>query len=211
MKTEAHLKVGGLTPLSTADWPGMLAAVVFCQGCAWRCRYCHNPELIPTRGDHAIPWGSILDFLERRRGLLDGLVFSGGEPTMQRQLEKAMRQVRERGFKIGLHTAGIYPDRLERILPLLDWVGLDIKAPYVAYSRITGVPASAERARKSLNLILASGIDHEIRTTVHPALLTDEEVSSIQDELSALGVNRHVMQPFRAMGCIDKGLLIHTR
>lgn len=205
------LKVGGFTPLSTTDWPGMLAAVVFCQGCSWQCRYCHNPELIPPKGEHEIPWRSILDFLERRRGLLDGVVFSGGEPTLQRNLEMALRQVRERGFRLGLHTAGIYPDRLERVLPLLDWVGLDIKAPFDAYKRITGVSASGDRARKSLELVLASGIDHEVRTTVHPALLSDEEVGSIKHELSALGVRRHVLQPFRSQGCVDQGLLIHPR
>lgn len=205
------LKVGGFTPLSTTDWPGMLAAVVFCQGCSWQCRYCHNPELIPPKGEHEISWRSILDFLERRRGLLDGVVFSGGEPTLQRNLEMALRQVRERGFRLGLHTAGIYPDRLERVLPLLDWVGLDIKAPFDAYKRITGVSASGDRARKSLELVLASGIDHEIRTTVHPALLSDEEVGSIKHELSALGVRRHVLQPFRSQGCVDQGLLIHPR
>ena len=85
------LRVGGLTPLSTSDWPGMLAAVVFCQGCPWRCGYCHNPGLIPARGDNEIPWEDVLAFLRRRQGLLDGVVFSGGEPTAQAGLLDAMR------------------------------------------------------------------------------------------------------------------------
>ena len=117
------LRVGGLTPLSTTDWPGMLAAVVFCQGCPWRCGYCHNPDLIPARGDHEIPWEDVLAFLRRRQGLLDGVVFSGGEPTAQAGLADAMREVRALGFKIGLHTGGMYPQRLAAVLPLVDWVG----------------------------------------------------------------------------------------
>ncbi|PKO61543.1 MAG: anaerobic ribonucleoside-triphosphate reductase activating protein, partial [Betaproteobacteria bacterium HGW-Betaproteobacteria-17] len=140
------LHVGGLTPLSTTDWPGMLAAVVFCQGCPWRCGYCHNPDLIPARGDHEIPWEDVLAFLRRRRGLLDGVVFSGGEPTAQAGLLDAMREVRELGFKIGLHTGGMYPQRLAAVLPLVDWVGLDVKAPFADYPRVTSVTGSGERA-----------------------------------------------------------------
>jgi len=200
------LHVGGLTPLSTADWPGMLAAVVFCQGCPWRCGYCHNPDLIPPRGEHEIPWEDVIAFLYRRRELLDGVVFSGGEPTLQRGLAEAMREVRALGFKIGLHSGGAYPDRLAAVLPLIDWVGLDIKAPFDDYARITSAAGSGERARESLELVLAAGVGYEIRTTVHPALLADAEVEEIAQELSARGVKRYVIQQFRIQGCRDEGL-----
>lgn len=200
------IRVGGFTPLSTTDWPDMLAAVVFCQGCSWRCRYCHNPELIPAQGEHEIPWRAIVEFLERRQGLLDGVVFSGGEPTLQSGLKRAMSEVRELGFKIGLHTAGIYPQRLKEILPLVDWVGLDVKAPCADYPRITGVPGSGERARRCLDLVLQSGVEYEVRTTIHPALLSDDDVSAIARELSGKGIGRHVIQPFRCQGCEDPEL-----
>jgi len=200
------LRVGGLTPLSTTDWPGMLAAVVFCQGCPWRCGYCHNPDLIPPRGEHETPWEDVIAFLRRRQGLLDGVVFSGGEPTLQRGLAAAMREVRALGFKIGLHTGGAYPDKLAAVLPLVDWVGLDIKAPFDAYARITAAAGSGERARESLERLLAAGVEHEIRTTVHPALLADGEVEEIARALSARGVKRYVIQPFRSQGCRDEGL-----
>ena len=201
------LHVGGFTPLSSTDWPGMLSAVVFCQGCSWRCRYCHNPELIPAQGTHELRWEAVLEFLQRRRGLLDAVVFSGGEPTLQAGLPDAMREVRELGFKIGLHTAGIYPQRLKEVLPLVDWVGLDAKAPFADYARITGVPGSGERARASLDLVLQSGVEHEIRTTVHPALLSDEDVSTITRGLANRGISRHVIQPFRSQGCNDPDLI----
>jgi pyruvate formate lyase activating enzyme len=200
------LRVGGLTPLSTSDWPGMLAAVVFCQGCPWRCSYCHNPGLIPARGDNEIPWDDVLSFLRRRQGLLDGVVFSGGEPTLQPELADAMRAVRALGFKVGLHTGGAYPRRLAEVLPLVDWVGLDAKAAFANYERITGVPGSGVSALASLEQVLASGVAHEIRTTVHPALLSDADVVGLAGALSAHGVKRHVIQAFRSQGCADAAL-----
>lgn len=201
------LRVGGLTPLSTADWPGMLAAVVFCQGCPWRCNYCHNPHLIPPRGDTEIPWDEVLAFLHRRQGLLDGVVFSGGEPTLQPGLAEAMRAVRALGFKVGLHTGGAYPRRLAEVLSLVDWVGLDAKAPFAEYPRITGVAGSGVPAMASLEHVLASGVAHEIRTTVHPTLLSHADVACLAQELSARGVTRHVIQAFRSQGCADARLV----
>ncbi len=201
------LRVGGFTPLSATDWPGMLSAVVFCQGCSWHCRYCHNPELIPAQGEHEIRWEAIVEFLQRRKGLLDAVVFSGGEPTLQSSLIDAMREVRESGFKIGLHTAGIYPQRLQEVLPQVDWVGLDVKAPCADYARITGVPGSGERARACLDLVLQSGVEYEIRTTVHPALLSNDDVSVITRDMAVRGVTRHVIQSFRSQGCDDPELI----
>ena len=158
------LRVGGLTPLSASDYPDRLAAVVFCQGCAWRCTYCHNPHLLSRRGNAEIPWTQVLSFLERRRGLLDAVVFSGGEPTLQRSLLEAVRSAKAMGYLIGLHTAGIVPRMLERVLPLLDWVGMDLKAGWAQHPLITRVPGSGERARLSRELILASGVACEFHT-----------------------------------------------
>lgn len=200
------LRVGGLTPLSTSDWPGMLAAVVFCQGCPWRCGYCHNPGLIPARGNHEIPWEDVLAFLRRRQGLLDGVVFSGGEPTAQAGLLDAMREVRALGFKVGLHTGGMYPQRLAAVLPLVDWVGLDVKAPFADYARVTGVAGSGERAHAGLREVVTSGVAHEVRTTVHPALLADAEVVGLAHDLAAQGVKYYIIQAFRNQGCDDADL-----
>ena len=200
------LRVGGFTPLSTTDWPGMLAAVVFCQGCPWRCRYCHNPNLIPVQGENEVSWESVLGLLQRRRGLLDGVVFSGGEPTLQAGLLNAMREVRQLGFRIGLHTGGMYPQRLQAILPLVDWVGMDVKAPFADYPHITGAPGSGERALASLDLVLQSGVENEIRTTVHPTLLDDEAVHALANDLAEREVKHYVIQAFRSQGCEDEFL-----
>lgn len=194
------LQVGGVQPFTTIDYPGELAAVVFCQGCPWRCHYCHNPELLPRESDTTLPWDGVMEFLEQRIGLLDAVVFSGGEPTLQAALFDAMAQLRERGFKIGLHTAGCYPQRLERLLPLVGWVGLDIKALPDDYPALTGVPGSGERAWQSLALLLGSGSPHEVRVTVDDTLLPEEKLDTLLCRLSDEGVRNVALQSCRMPG-----------
>ncbi len=196
-----NLRVGGLIPLSTTDYPDHLAAVVFCQGCPWRCGYCHNPHLLPHDGRDEIPWDDVATFLGRRQGLLDAVVFSGGEPTLHAGLPDAMRAVKTMGYKVGLHTAGIYPRRLEAVLPLVDWVGMDVKAPFHRYGGITGASGSGARARQSIQIIVASGVACEFRTTVHRELLSRDDLAGLAPALAALGVRRYVLQEFRASGC----------
>lgn len=194
-------------PFSTVDRPGRLSAVVFCQGCPWRCRYCHNTHLQPfTAGD--VAWSTVASFLSARRGLIDTVVFSGGEPTAQRAFPAAARLVREMGYEVALHTAGIFPRRLREALPWIDWVGLDIKAPLdIRYDTITQVPHSADAVRKSLAIVLSSGIPHELRTTVHPALLDREARAAIARDVARAGAAPVRWQEFRAQGCRDAVLL----
>lgn len=201
------LRVGGLERLSMCDWPEQLAATIFCQGCPWDCPYCHNPHLLPVKGQQEIPWGEIVAFLKRRRGLLDGVVFSGGEPTLQSALPDAIKEVRAMGYRIGLHTAGPYPGRLAAVLPLIDWVGFDIKAPFAEYRGITQVPGSGAKALESLGHLLASGVAYEVRTTVHPALLDDAAMQRLLADLRALGIHGHKIQVFRPQGCADETLV----
>ncbi|OIO03192.1 MAG: anaerobic ribonucleoside-triphosphate reductase activating protein [Desulfovibrionaceae bacterium CG1_02_65_16] len=209
-----ELVVGGLTSLSTVDWPGELAAVVFCQGCAWSCPYCHNAALRPfgpNGGDSGPPyagrpWPDVLHWLETRRGLLDAVVFSGGEPLLQPGLPGAMATVRGLGFKTGLHTSGMNPAALARALPLCDWVGLDIKAPRAAYDRITGRPGSAKAAWQSLELLRKSGAAFELRTTWHPALLSEAELLALAAELSGVAGVEWRLQAFQPDGCEDLSL-----
>jgi pyruvate formate lyase activating enzyme len=192
--------------MTTLDYPGELAAVVFCQGCPWRCRYCHNGDLIPRQGKTLIPWHEIIQFLQQRRGLLDAVVFSGGEPTLQRSLPVAIAQVKAMGYQAGLHTAGPYPERLRRLLPSLDWVGLDIKALPETYAAVTGVQGSGSKAWESARILIDSGIPHEIRTTVHPALTSIREQQAIAERLQSLGMHHHCLQPCVTERCLDADL-----
>lgn len=197
---KAGLNVGGLTPLTAIDFPGRLAAVVYCQGCPWRCSYCHNPELQDASASTDLSWDDVMAFLGGRRGLLDGVVFSGGEPTLQSGLGKAMEEVRELGFQVALHTAGMYPERLARVLPLVDWVGFDIKAPLHHYDEITGVPGSSRNVGHSLELIKASGVDYECRTTWHPSLFAEYELKKLADTLAKSRVRHWALQSCRLPG-----------
>ena len=197
MKTR-DLNIGGFVPFSASDYPEHLCAVVFCQGCPWRCTYCHNPHL-QSRRAAAIHWDDVLRFLETRRGLLDAVVFSGGEPTMQRGLASAIASVKALGFKAALHTAGVYPHRLPVLLPLLDWIGLDVKAPFDGYTAITGVRGSGARAQQSLELVVASGVPYELRTTVDTTLLGVADLARIRAQLPTTTAKHHVLQTCRAV------------
>ncbi|MSS83317.1 anaerobic ribonucleoside-triphosphate reductase activating protein [Actinomycetaceae bacterium WB03_NA08] len=162
------LQIAGLQRLSTVDWPGKLAAVAFLQGCPWACTYCHNTAIIDCAMPGMVSWDDVRTFLSRRRGLLDGMVFSGGEATRQPALLPAVRQTRELGFAVGLHTAGAFPNRLRELLDqeLVDWVGLDIKATPVDYQSLTGSPVAAEKAEKALEILLSHDVDYEVRMTL---------------------------------------------
>lgn len=173
--------------------------MAFLAGCPWRCAYCQNHALqspqSATLGEE-----ELFDFLERRRGLLDGVVLSGGEPLAQEGAVDAARRAREMGFCVGLHTCGAYPERLERILPYLDWVGLDVKAPWGRYDEVVRASASVEPVRRSLELVAASDVDLEVRTTWHPQLLDAEDLRAIAHELASRGVGTWAVQAYRHLG-----------
>jgi pyruvate formate lyase activating enzyme len=202
-----RLRVGGFEPYTSTDYPDALAAVVFCQGCPWRCGYCHNPHLIAATSGDEHDFGRILGWLASRRGLLDAVVFSGGEPTAQRELGAAIDAVRALGFAVGLHTSGGYPRRLAKVLPKIDWAGIDIKASVVDYATVTGVPDSGISALASLDLVQKAGIAYEVRTTVHPLLTPPDAMERLARELAARGVERWILQPFRAIGCANAALV----
>lgn len=203
---ERMLKVGGITPFTATDYPGKLAAVVFVQGCPWRCGYCHNPHLQPRLGASPLAWQQVLELLRRRVGLIDAVVFSGGEPTIDAALADAICAVRELGFDVGLHSAGTYPKRLAEILPLLDWVGLDIKAPFAQYDRITQIAGSGDKTLAAAKAILACGVAYEFRTTIHPSLLSEADILALAQSLAQMGVQNYALQVFRAQGSRDEAL-----
>jgi pyruvate formate lyase activating enzyme len=200
------MKIGGITPFTTIDFPGALAAVFFCQGCPWRCSYCHNPHLQSCSGDGAYTWDQIVSFLKMRQGFLEAIVLSGGEPTLQKDLPEAIKEIRSFGYQIGLHTAGMFPESLKKILPQIHWVGMDIKAPFALYEKITHVPKSGDAARTSARLILESGVPYEFRTTVHPDLLSGSDLLTLAGELIAMGAMHYVLQTFRKQGCANQDL-----
>ncbi|MBV7537537.1 anaerobic ribonucleoside-triphosphate reductase activating protein [Duganella sp. sic0402] len=202
-----QLRVGGYTPFSATEYPGLLSAVIFVQGCPWRCGYCQNTHLQERTRESPIAWKDILTTLERRAGMLDAVVFCGGEATMDPALHSAIAEVRAMGFKIGLETACIYPERLKSVLPLVDWIGFDVKTTFARYAEVTGIANSGEPVRESVAAILSSGVDYECRTTVHPAQLSPALLLELAQTLAGMGVEHYVLQEFRATGCADEGLV----
>ena len=202
------ITIGGFVTFSSIDYPGYLAAVVFCQGCPYRCPYCQNPALIPmTPQTDQYKWNDIVTFLKTRQGLLDAVVFSGGEPLSQPQLPQAIQEIKTLGFKIGLHTAGPNPDLLTKIIKYVDWIGMDIKAPFADYASITGVKNSGAKALESAKIILKNKTPCDFRTTIHPLLLTERQILQIAQELKDLGADNYHLQKFQPKGCQNKELI----
>lgn len=191
-----RLLVGGVVSLTTVDYPDHLASVVFLQGCTWRCVYCHNPHLQVILPEESLPWEDILSLLRTRQGFVEAVVFSGGEPLFQKSLLPAIKDVRELGFKVGLHTSGAFPDKLSQVVPFVDWIGFDVKQSFENYHLITGVPGSGKAALESLELIVASNVDFEVRMTLYKDISTDSIVETLK-EISQLGVRKVALQKCR--------------
>ena len=190
------LLVGGIVSLSTVDYPDYIASVIFLQGCGWCCKYCHNQHLQPIELSQSLPWEEILNLLSSRKGFIDGVVFSGGEPLIQEALPEAMLEVKNMGFKIGLHTAGAVPEMLAKVVPLVDWIGFDVKNDFKEYDQITGVPNSGKAALQSLNILIAANANFEVRITMYKSLDTLRIIELLK-ELSSMGVRTVALQKCR--------------
>ena len=173
----------GFAKFSLVDYPGRIACIVFSGGCNLRCPFCHNPCLVldPT-SQPRVTEREFFKFLDSRRGLLEGVVISGGEPTLQKDLPEFVAGIRERGFMVKLDTNGTRPEVLSRLLeaPGVDALGIDYKLPAARYSEVAADPESgrelADKVAASLRLALASGIEPDVRTTVHRAMLSPDDL-----------------------------------
>ena len=190
------LVVGGIVPLTTIDYPNHLATVIFLQGCPWRCIYCHNVHLQSGIPSDSLPWEEVMNLLRSRKGFIDGVVFSGGEPLVQSGLVAAIKEVKSLGVDVGMHTSGALPERFAQVVTQLDWVGFDVKNLFSEYQTITMVPGSGESALESLKILLASRVDFEVRMTVHP-LMSVDAIAETMREVSALGVKNAALQKCR--------------
>ncbi|MBP5404281.1 MAG: anaerobic ribonucleoside-triphosphate reductase activating protein [Elusimicrobiaceae bacterium] len=176
------MKLGGLVKFTLIDFPGRPAAIVFTQGCNFRCRYCHNPELVyPHLFEEPMPEEEIMAFLKRRQGTLEGVVVSGGEPTLQEDLVRFMADIKALGYKIKLDTNGTRPEVLKELInkKLVDFIAMDLKAPLTKYAAITGVEANSTVIRQSIDLIRQSGLEYQFRTTYDKEILDDNDIATI--------------------------------
>ena len=191
-----QLVIDGYTGFSTLDWPGQLAAVVWCQGCNLDCAICHNKHLVTHEPNPATEkWDQLLAFLEKRKRALDAVVFSGGEPTVQRALPEALSQAKAMGFKVGLHTNGTLPKRVRLALPWCDWVAVDYKMPLDRYKKRFGI--KGEKVLETIVQVIDSGVDYEVRTTVAADKLSDDDVRLMVKQLRVVGVEHYRLQAKR--------------
>lgn len=182
------MKLGGLVKFTLIDFPGTPAAIVFTQGCNFRCCYCHNPELVyPHLFTPSMPEEEVLSFLQRRQGTLEGVVISGGEPTLQEDLVRFMADIKALGYKTKLDTNGTRPEVLKELIDkkLVDFIAMDLKAPLEKYAAITGVEANSTVIKQSMDLIVKSGLDYQFRTTYDKEVLDDNDIASLAGAVDA--------------------------
>ncbi len=192
------MKIGGYQKSSLIDYPGKVAAVVYTQGCSWRCPYCHNRSLVyPARFQPSTPEDNIFDHLDLKRGQLEAVVVTGGEPTLQTGLIDFFRRVREMGYLTKLDTNGSHPNVLSSLLleNLLDYVAMDIKGPLKDYSHFAGCEVDTGPLELSMELIKQSNIRYEFRTTLVGGLHTGEHVKQLAPLM--FGVRRYAVQTYR--------------
>ena len=194
--------IRGIQKVTLLDYPGKVACTLFTGGCNFRCPFCQNSELVlcPKAVDE-IPMSDIFAYLNKRKGLLDGVCITGGEPLLEGDIEVFMREVRSLGYLIKLDTNGYLPDKLEHLISckLLDYVAMDIKSCRENYALVAGLPGlDISRIEKSIELLKKSGIPHEFRTTVVHELHTAEDVRKIG--LWLAGEERYYIQKFADSG-----------
>lgn len=173
------MKIGGFQPLSLIDYPAKPCSIIFTQGCVFRCSYCHNPDLIPLDAAPLRDSNLVLEFLEKRKKMIDAVCITGGEPTVQGDLIAFMELLKDRGFSVKLDTNGIKPSVLKEAIDkrLADYIAMDLKAPWERYGDVTGIQARQliDACRESFAVLQYAGIPHEFRTTIAPRVHSEED------------------------------------
>lgn len=178
------MKIGGLLKFSMIDFPGSISAIIFTQGCNIRCAYCHNPELLSPTVDTNYSEEEILEYLTKRKNCLDGVVITGGEPTLQAGLREFIHKVKSLGYLVKLDTNGTNPQVIRELLDehIIDFIAMDIKAPFEKYPLVCG-PCNVEAVKQTMQLILSSGVAYQFRTTYYKEVLNDDDIEMIKKML----------------------------
>ena len=197
------MNIQGFQKLTLLDYPGRTACTVFTGGCNLRCPFCHNADLVRTPLAGPNLTDEVLTYLARRRGILDGVCITGGEPLLQPDLEDFIRKVKELGYAVKLDTNGALPDRLAALLNtgLVDYVAMDVKSSPAGYAAAAGVDTDGTVFDRSIRILRDSGVAHEFRTTAVGGLHTPEDFTAIGEWLA--GTSAYYIQRF-----VDSGRLL---
>ena len=205
------MTIGGLQKVTLVDYPGRLACTVFLSGCNFRCPFCYSKELVldqEIKNHPQISEDYFFDFLNEKKGLLDGCVICGGEPTIHGEsLIEFLRKINKMGFLIKLDTNGTNPDLIKRLIDekLVDYIAMDVKAPLIKekYEAACGMVVDISKIRESISIIKDSGVEYEFRTTVVPGIHTAEDVIRIANDIAP--ASKYFVQRFRGeKGTLDK-------
>jgi len=201
------MRIVGFLKTSLLDWDGKVSAVIYLEGCNFRCPFCHNRDIVLPGRIEEVPFDRIKEYLVENADFLDGVVISGGEPTLNPDLLSLIKEIRSLGLEVKLDTNGTNPDMLDDLLGagMLDYVAMDVKAPLdERYSHLSGVDGDPELIRRSIGLIMSSGVDYEFRTTVVPVLIKEDDVEEIARAVK--GARKYVLQQFRPNVTLDAKL-----
>jgi len=194
------MEIGGLQKLTLIDYPGRLAATVFIIGCDFRCPFCYSPELVlpeKIKNQPRILEKDFFDFLKERKGLLEGVVICGGEPTIHQKLPDFCKKIKKLEYLIKLDTNGSNPEMLKKLInkKLIDYVAMDIKAPKAKYSEAAGVKVNIKKIEESIDILKEGKIDYEFRSTVVPTILEKEDILKIAQWIGP--AKKYYLQNFR--------------
>ncbi len=196
--------ISGLQKLTLLDYPGKTACIIFTRDCNFRCPFCHNAELVVGGSSDRVSEEDVLAYLEKRKNILDGVTVTGGEPLLQKGLSELIVKIRTLGYSVKLDTNGAFPERLGELLSrgLVDYVAMDIKNSPELYEKTVGVACNLEKIKKSISLIMSSGIDYEFRTTVVKGLHTEKSIKDAARLIAS--AEKYYLQSF-----VDSGSLIN--
>ncbi len=198
------MKIAGLQKLSLVDFPEHLSSIVFLQGCNFFCGYCHNPDLVTFDTDFGLTEENILKDIKKNRKVIDGVVVSGGEPTIYATLPEFLKKIKEMELKVKLDTNGTNPDQLDFLFRswILDYIAIDIKTSFDKYHFVTNQKDVEEKVSASIRLAMLSNFPYEFRTTCVPGLVDEEVFETIGKRIK--GAKKYCLQQFRPMNTLDK-------
>jgi len=190
------MNIGGFQKTTLLDYPKHLSAIIWTVGCNFRCPFCYNIELVKEKAE-LFSEKEILKFLEQKKGFLEALVISGGEPFLQKDLELFCKKVKKLGYKIKIDTNGTYPKKLQELIDkkLVDYISMDVKAPKEKYDKLSGIKTDIKKIEESIKIIQKSGLDYEFKTTFTPKLLTKNDIIKIAKWIK--GSKKFYLQQFK--------------
>lgn len=195
------MNIQGFQKLTLLDFPEKTACTVFTGGCNLRCPFCHNGSLVKNPIECENKEAEVLAYLEKRKGILDGVCITGGEPLLQPDIIDFIQKVKAMGYLVKLDTNGALPEKLKAVIPYIDYVAMDVKASFKNYSVATGSDIPTDNFKRSIDIIRESGINHEFRTTAVKGILSEEDFIDIAKHLK--GENKYFIQKF-----VDSGNLL---